>query len=233
MISEILILDTETTITTEFSVDGSIKYERTPNPFHHLNRLVSIGCLKIPIATVFKISKQFSEMNASQKGAAGYEDMKKFMISCMGLVQYERVIGDTLHSPIKIPRLPIGTECLLVGQNLKFDLTWLLETGLLTRQELDNLVIWDTMLVEHLLHRGVMASVGLNAILEQRGMPGKEDEVGALIKAGVSPEDIDPAKLELYNRQDIATTFMLFLAQLMDLGDPEEVLLAYIGANNA
>jgi len=267
MMLTIIVLDTETTTSPRYSSDGSTTIEKqTPSPFLKTNNLVSIGWMSISI-------NQAVTMHANLLTHSG-----QTMESIFHQIRYTRVLNmktantDTWNTPLISPEVAhhhdlIATEhgspFLFVGHGLKFDLTWLLETGILRLRHAPigpanlaqtnpapvtgipeslsgddgNIVTtfktWDTMLVEHILLRGVRDKVGLSASCERRGLPQKEDVVSKMIKSGISPDKIDPNLLEEYNKWDVAITCALFLLQVAEFGDIGGVLTDYMELNDA
>jgi len=110
---------------------------------------------------------------------------------------------------------------LLIMHNAKHDLMWLWESGF----KYDG-AIYDTMLAEYILHRGVKQPVGLAACAERRNLNAqKEDYLSACLKKGINTHETDLNKLSLYLRHDLRTTSELFHAQQRDYQDSSSTTL--------
>lgn len=100
---------------------------------------------------------------------------------------------------------------LLVGHNIKFDLTWLLESGFKYSGK-----IYDTMIGEYVLLRGIKNSLALDVICKRRGIGMKDDRIKEELNMGRSFENISHELVEEYGRQDVKITRSLFDAQMFD-----------------
>ena len=100
---------------------------------------------------------------------------------------------------------------LLVGHNIKFDLVWLLESGFKYKGKL-----YDTMIGEYVLLRGMRKPLSLKEICKRRSISQKSDAVDQYMKDKVSFEDIPIDIIEEYGRQDVVSTKALFDAQIAD-----------------
>jgi len=100
---------------------------------------------------------------------------------------------------------------LLVGHNIKFDLVWLLESGFKYDGKL-----YDTMIGEYVLLRGLRKTLSLKDICSRRSIAQKSDAVDQYMKDKVSFEDIPIDIIEEYGRQDVVSTRALFDAQMVD-----------------
>jgi DNA polymerase I-like protein with 3'-5' exonuclease and polymerase domains len=100
---------------------------------------------------------------------------------------------------------------LLVAHNIKFDLTWLLESGFTYNGRL-----YDTMLGEYILLRGIKNSLALDSICKRRKIGMKDDKIKEFTDRGVSFENIPHTVVEEYGRQDVRITRSLFDAQMGD-----------------
>ena len=110
---------------------------------------------------------------------------------------------------------------LLVGHNIKFDLLWLWDIGF----KYDGR-IYDTMIGEYVLGRGIKQSLRLKDCCLRRGVSQKSDATEQYVKDGVSFEKIPIKIVEEYGRQDVIATKALFQSQMNDFKLPRnEVLL--------
>jgi DNA polymerase I-like protein with 3'-5' exonuclease and polymerase domains len=100
---------------------------------------------------------------------------------------------------------------LLVGHNIKFDLVWLLESGFKYDGRL-----YDTMIGEYVLLRGLRKPLSLKEICKRRSIAQKSDAVDQYMKDKVSFEDIPVDIIEEYGRQDVVSTRALFDSQMAD-----------------
>jgi DNA polymerase I-like protein with 3'-5' exonuclease and polymerase domains len=117
---------------------------------------------------------------------------------------------------------------LLIGHNIKFDLSWLLEAGFTYTGN-----VYDTMIAEYVLNRGVRKSLTLLMCCQRRKLDAKDDAVKEYMDRGVSFEDIPAEIVEQYGRVDVAITRQLFDSQMVDLrSDKDKGLLKTIKVMN-
>jgi len=100
---------------------------------------------------------------------------------------------------------------LLIGHNIKFDLVWLLESGFKYDGKL-----YDTMIGEYVLLRGMRKPLSLKDICKRRSIAQKSDAVDQYMKNKISFENIPVDIIEEYGRQDVVSTRALFDAQMTD-----------------
>jgi DNA polymerase I-like protein with 3'-5' exonuclease and polymerase domains len=100
---------------------------------------------------------------------------------------------------------------LLVGHNIKFDLVWLLESGFKYSGR-----VYDTMIGEYVLLRGLRKSLSLKEICKRRSISQKSDAVDQYMKDKISFENIPIDIIEEYGRQDVVSTRALFDSQMAD-----------------
>lgn len=103
---------------------------------------------------------------------------------------------------------------LLVGQNIKYDLLWLMRTYPSLHDQLHNLCIWDTQLAEYLLTGQDHKMASLDELAVQYGGTLKDDRIKEFWKAGVDTSDIPWSMLEEYQKYDVINTEIVFLEQL-------------------
>ncbi|WLJ70792.1 putative DNA polymerase [Vibrio phage MJW] len=103
---------------------------------------------------------------------------------------------------------------LLVGQNIKFDLLWMMRTYPDFRDMLPNLCIWDTQLAEYLLTGQDHKMASLNELAMKYGGTLKDDRIAEFWKAGVDTSDIPFPMLEEYQKYDVINTEIVFLEQV-------------------
>jgi len=104
---------------------------------------------------------------------------------------------------------------LLVGHNIKFDLMWLLESGFTYSGR-----VYDTMLGEYILNRGVRKSLTLDMCCRDRDIGSKDDTIKEWMDRGISFDNIPVDIVEEYGRVDVAITRKLFDAQMADFKSP-------------
>lgn len=100
----------------------------------------------------------------------------------------------------------------IVGHNIKFDLRWLARMGL----DLSKVVVWDTMIAEHVFYgnRHPSVSIGLGPVAQRYGYSGKEPYVDVCIKGGVCPSELPTNMLHRRCMYDISVTEGVFRQQL-------------------
>jgi DNA polymerase I-like protein with 3'-5' exonuclease and polymerase domains len=117
---------------------------------------------------------------------------------------------------------------LLIGHNIKFDLSWLLEAGFTYTGN-----VYDTMIAEYVLNRGVRKSLTLLMCCQRRKLDAKDDAVKEYMDRGVSFENIPAEIVEQYGRVDVSITRQLFDSQMVDLrSDKDKGLLKTIKVMN-
>ena len=98
---------------------------------------------------------------------------------------------------------------LLVGHNIKFDLMWLLEAGFKYTGR-----VYDTMLGEYILNRGVRKSLTLEMCCRRRKIGSKDSAIKEWMDRGVSFENIPADVVEEYGKIDVQITRRLFDSQM-------------------
>lgn len=113
----------------------------------------------------------------------------------------------------------------LIAHNAKFELQWLERCG----YDIGSRPVYDTMVAEWVLagNRQWGKLPSLNACLERRGMPLKDDLVGKLIKSGVCPSDIPRSILLHYCRGDVRRAYWLYMSQLREMEGTRLVPIVY------
>ena len=110
----------------------------------------------------------------------------------------------------------LNKTTLLVGHNIKFDLMWLLESGFKYNGR-----VYDTMLGEYILNRGVRKSLTLEMSCRRRKIGSKDDRIKEFMDRGVSFENIPVDVVEEYGRIDVEITRRLFDSQMADFRLPK------------
>ena len=104
---------------------------------------------------------------------------------------------------------------LLVGHNLKFDLMWMLEAGFKYSGK-----VYDTMLGEYILNKGVRKSLTLQMCCQRRKIGMKDDRIKDYMDRGISFDNIPADLVEEYGRNDVTITKRLFDSQMQDFKLP-------------
>lgn len=117
---------------------------------------------------------------------------------------------------------------LLVGHNIKFDLLWLLESGFKYSGR-----VYDTMIGEYILSRGIKKSLTLDSCCKRRKIGMKDDRIKEFTERGISFENIPVDLVEEYGRQDVAITKKLFDSHMNDFkSDKDKGLLKTVKMMN-
>jgi len=102
----------------------------------------------------------------------------------------------------------------LIGHNIKFDLTWIRECGFTYEGH-----IYDTMVAEYILAKARRWPLGLAALAEKYDVTRKEkDLVEPYLKEGKTFYDIPWEIIEEYGRADVLATEEIALKQLDAFG---------------
>ena len=102
----------------------------------------------------------------------------------------------------------------LVGQNLKFDLTWIRACGFTYNRH-----VYDTMVAEYILAKAKRWSLSLDSLAKRYGVTQKEkDLVAPYLKDGKTFYDIPYEIVEEYGIADVLATEEVALKQLEAFG---------------
>ena len=124
---------------------------------------------------------------------------------------------DTTGGAAFVLQAVLDETTLLIMHNARHDLPWLWESGF----KYDGL-IYDTLIGEYLLLRGVKRGLGLGHCAEVRNLPSyKLDTLKEYYKKGYNTDEIPLAELTEYLVGDLNVTRELFLAQEYDFSQPE------------
>ena len=110
----------------------------------------------------------------------------------------------------------LNKTTLLVGHNIKFDLMWLLESGFKYSGR-----VYDTMLGEYLLNRGVRKSLTLEMSCRRRKIGSKDSSVKEWMDRGGAFENKPKDIVEEYGKIDVQITRRLFDSQMADFRLPK------------
>jgi len=131
-----------------------------------------------------------------------------------------------------LPFPDLSDISLLVGHNIKFDLLWYWDHPEVIQFFKRGGTVWDTMYAEYLLsaqfysqqNRQEGMGISLSACAKRRGLAyQKLDVVKALWDKEVRTEDIEEAILLEYQKYDVLTTEELFLAQIKQAREQDQV----------
>lgn len=121
----------------------------------------------------------------------------------------------------------LDDTAILIGHNVKFDMEYLIVSGFNIHET--KISVWDTMLVEYIFLRALPGKISLAEVLKRRGLTPKYTGMDEYLQKKISVEDIPWEIVLNRGRQDVSSTYELFLAQLKDLeiDDVYELLNAY------
>ena len=103
---------------------------------------------------------------------------------------------------------------MVVGQNIKFDLSWIRECGFVYDGD-----IYDTMVAEYILAKAQRWPIGLAPLAEKYDVTRKEkDLVEPYLKSGKTFYDIPWEIVEEYGKADVQATEEIALKQLEAFG---------------
>ena len=108
----------------------------------------------------------------------------------------------------------------VVGQNIKFDLSWIRECGFIYDGK-----IYDTMVAEYILARSRRWPLGLAALAEKYSdVPKEKDLIEPYFKEGKTFYDIPWDIIETYGKADVLSTEQVAVKQLEAFGTTFEEL---------
>ena len=108
----------------------------------------------------------------------------------------------------------LARTTLLVGHNIKFDLSWLLECGF----EYDG-DVYDTMIYEYIKLGGMRGGLDLSSCCRRYDLTEKIKSNQISIDKNAGFEAIDWEVVELYGRNDVRITHELYNAQQGELNE--------------
>tara|TARA_R110001606_G_scaffold215400_1_gene363255 strand:+ start:3966 stop:6014 length:2049 start_codon:yes stop_codon:yes gene_type:complete len=98
---------------------------------------------------------------------------------------------------------------LVIGHNLKFDMSWLYQCGFTYGGNL-----YDTMIGEYIIKRGEKKSVSLKACCQRRNISSKFDVLETYMNKGYNIDEIPFEQLRDYGIQDVKITKELYDSQM-------------------
>lgn len=184
-----------TVLDVETTYQVGEKGKGDPTPYNPANRLVSVGYIRNPTYAI---------------NTPCLEDYFCFYHSQEPPTPRGR----------KLLQDALSDTYVMIGHNIKFDLGWLLECGFTY-----NGVLWDTMVVEYVLSKGVKRPLDLDSCLKRYKLEGKDERIKEYMDNKVSFENIPWSIVREYGLQDIRGTEQLFLKQLEEMGvRPEDIV---------
>lgn len=106
----------------------------------------------------------------------------------------------------------IDRDVLLVGQNLSFEIAWLIRTGACTMDTVPK-NIWDIQLAEYLLTGQLRKYASMDEMADKYKLPLKDDKVKVFFDAGLGSDHVPMSLLEPYLEHDLAVTEAIYLKQ--------------------
>jgi DNA polymerase I-like protein with 3'-5' exonuclease and polymerase domains len=103
---------------------------------------------------------------------------------------------------------------LLVGQNIKFDLLYCLQWGIISAEELAHRDIWDTQLAEYLLSGQQMRYATLDELSILYGGTLKDSAVTEFFKEGKGADHVPEGMLQEYLTHDVQNTNDVYEGQI-------------------
>jgi DNA polymerase I-like protein with 3'-5' exonuclease and polymerase domains len=121
----------------------------------------------------------------------------------------------------------VGSDCGLVGFNLKFDLHW----GFLGGGEAfcSSIPVWDCQLAEFVYSGQKDRLISLDECLARYNLPTKKSVVADYWAQGIDTDQIPVEILKEYNEWDVHTTYLLYEVQQKLLSDKQKKLVLLLG----
>lgn len=167
-----------TVLDIETTVDKSVSKGGDPSPYNKNNALVSVG---------YETSK-------------GEVDYLFFFLN-------GQPTDEAWDNHKKLQEVLDRTD-VLVGHNLKFDLSWLLECSFTYDK-----AVYDTKLWEYVSAKGMKTSTTLQDSVIKYGIEPKKDILSEYLAQGINTDCIPRAELEEYGRHDVSITHQLYRMQ--------------------
>ena len=140
------------------------------------------------------------------KGSAHWDDNQ---VCYYGLKYPDADCLICTKDPVPIP----GLDAILVGQNIKFDLLYMLRNKEF-REKFSEYIIWDTQLAEYILSGQVDKMMSLDKLAARYGGTLKDSRMKEYWNNGIDTPDIPPELIIPYLEQDLLNTELVFLEQL-------------------
>ena len=143
----------------------------------------------------------------------------KYMDSFTNYLCFYHSTQKSDHKGSEILQDALDNADVLIGHNIKFDITWLRECGFDYTGH-----IYDTMVAEYILASARRWPLALKAVAEKYGTEKKKDLVDDYIKRGITFYDIPWDIIEEYGKADVEATEKVALEQLKAFGTTFEEL---------
>ena len=118
----------------------------------------------------------------------------------------------------------LSKTTLLIMHNAQHDLMWIKESGFIYDGP-----IYDTMLGEYIINRGITQPLSLDACAQRRQLSvQKQDTLKEYFKKGYTTRDIPLAELTEYLEHDLNVTRLLYKDQMRDFAKPESASLSRV-----
>lgn len=108
----------------------------------------------------------------------------------------------------------------IIGHNLKFDISWLLECGFKLPE---GIKLYDTMIFEYVCQKGIKQPLSMASLAEKYSLPLKLDILQNYWEKGINTDEVPLAELKEYAIQDIDTTEALYLNQRQRYANDSDV----------
>ena len=116
----------------------------------------------------------------------------------------------------------LSTKTLIVGQNITFDILWLLQKK---KIDIHKIEIWDTMIAEYYLSGQQTKYASLDTLAKKYGGYLKDDKIKNYWLAGIETSDIPKHELAEYLEGDLENTAKVFKRQLIEFKKEDPQLL--------
>lgn len=126
------------------------------------------------------------------------------------LVDRDGIVTDRSAAWIEVA---IGKADVLVGHNIKFDLSYVLKNKWLSPNNLAQMKLWDTQLVEYLLSAQMKTYPSLDDVAVKYGGTVKDSTIADMWDAGVATECIDDDLIRAYLEGDLNNTALIYNKQ--------------------
>ena len=143
----------------------------------------------------------------------------KYMDSFTNYLCFYQSTQKADHKGNEILQDALDNADVLIGHNIKFDITWLRECGFDYNGH-----VYDTMVAEYILASARRWPLALKAVAEKYGTEKKKDLVDDYIKRGITFYDIPWDIIEEYGKADVEATERVALEQLKAFGTTFEEL---------
>lgn len=115
---------------------------------------------------------------------------------------------------------------LLVGFNIKFDLSWASRYGI---KPPERVRVWDCQIAEFIITGQKGSYPSLDECCAKYGLGQKDDKIKEYWDAGVDTTDIPVEELKFYNDLDVELTYQLYLKQQEIMTDKQKKLCLVMG----